>query len=379
MLFWPEGDRLWVLNETATYIWTLLPAGVEMKSAVADFAAAFSIPAAIARSGIEESLAGFLAEGLLEGCTPQRVTSQEQEWEIIAEGEPLQEPDFWIFSEQFVLAGEKVSVCSEDRSLGEQFVDLLHPLVEVSTNTDTPKIALALTSDGSAEGGWNVYSSGSLCYRGLEDQAVLPALMTLLFICICKMLDQFMLFHAAVLVRDGKALLLPAAAGSGKTTLAAEMATRGWICFSDELALINPLTGEIFPLLLPMSVKPGSIQILQKSYPGLAELPVWNRIDGQKVRYLLPPDKSFPEKDQFATVHRIVLPFYQEQGETALEPLEKPAALQSLAQTGSSNRPLREQDVRAMVALVENADCYQLHYSENRVAIEKLENIFYKV
>ncbi len=50
----------------------------------------------------------------------------------------------------------------------------------------------------------------------------------------------FVMLHAAVLEKDGRTVLLPAAPGDGKSTLCAALACRGWRLLSDEFGLIRP-------------------------------------------------------------------------------------------------------------------------------------------
>jgi hypothetical protein len=65
------------------------------------------------------------------------------------------------------------------------------------------------------------------------------------------------MLHAAVLAKNGRGFLFPAAAGSGKTTLTAWLLGQGYGLLSDELASIgeaNTLDG----FTRPLNIKPGS-------------------------------------------------------------------------------------------------------------------------
>jgi hypothetical protein len=53
--------------------------------------------------------------------------------------------------------------------------------------------------------------------------------------------------HGGVAAHDGRALLLPATSGNGKSTLIAELLKYGWIYLSDEVAPIDPVTCRVFP------------------------------------------------------------------------------------------------------------------------------------
>jgi hypothetical protein len=53
--------------------------------------------------------------------------------------------------------------------------------------------------------------------------------------------------HAGAACHDGRALLLSATSGQGKSTLIAQLLTCGWTYLSDEVAPIDPVTCRVFP------------------------------------------------------------------------------------------------------------------------------------
>lgn len=72
-------------------------------------------------------------------------------------------------------------------------------------------------------------------------------------------------FHGAVVVRDGRALVLSAPSGTGKSTLALAMAARGWTLFSDELAPIDVERGLVHAYRRSVRIRPGTPELV----PGL--------------------------------------------------------------------------------------------------------------
>lgn len=74
--------------------------------------------------------------------------------------------------------------------------------------------------------------------------------------------------HAAALAHRGRSLLLVGDSGSGKTTLALALAARGLELLSDELAVLDPSTGEIHPYARHVHVRPGTPELVD----GLAPL-----------------------------------------------------------------------------------------------------------
>src|SRR5208283_619866 len=73
--------------------------------------------------------------------------------------------------------------------------------------------------------------------------------------------------HAAVIERGGRAVIMPAPPGAGKSTLCAVLVHRGWRLLSDEFALISFDDGRISPLARPISLKNRAIDIIRDLAP----------------------------------------------------------------------------------------------------------------
>ncbi len=103
----------------------------------------------------------------------------------------------------------------------------------------------------------------------------------------------FLMLHAAVLERNGFALLMPAAPGCGKTTLCAALAYRGWRLLSDEFGLLRPGTLSLLPIPRPMPLKNESIGVIRAFLP---EAILGPEIPGTRkgtVAHVRPPASSF--------------------------------------------------------------------------------------
>jgi len=76
-----------------------------------------------------------------------------------------------------------------------------------------------------------------------------------------------LIIHAAVLVKNGRAIIFPALPGSGKSTLTAYLGLSGWSTYSDEMAIIDLETGLVSPLYRPVCLKNDSITLIKKWHP----------------------------------------------------------------------------------------------------------------
>jgi hypothetical protein len=371
-LFLEGTRRVWGMNAAAAFLWRALGDIRHFDELAGTFAERFSLDETTARRDAAATLACFEDEGLLgEGRAFDFPEERGSEWETSSSALPLTEPVKWSSKEIFQLPNHIVEFCTQDAGPGIAFIrHMAHLSLNRRGKCDT---RLAVVDNG-AKDAWDIYLNGRRLVERAAENEILPHLFTLVFIRTCEALQDALLFHAAVIGGAAKTVLLPAEAGSGKTTLAAALAARGCRFFSDELAAMNIKTRRVAPFPMPMSIKPGSVQALERYYPGLASDAVHHRVDGKHVRYLSPPPASLAGVgDTAATIDVIVYPIYQKGSKTRLSPLDKITALQKLAVTGSSDRKFLSADIEAMLALVEQTPCFELIFSNLDNALESLE------
>jgi len=375
LLFKERSRRIWVLNPTSAFIWCVAAGGVVGDELAKRYAQSFAVDAYHARRDVAETLAGFRREGLYGEEVAEPPPFADEAWEITAEGPPLGDGGNTgrIAVRCFALGNHSLELCCPDDSPARALVPLVEHLgISRDRDVDT---RLVVVSAGGA-GTWDIYLDGRRWLDNVAEGAVLPWLLTLMFVRYSTALQERLLFHAAVVGKGERMVLLPGEAGRGKTTLAAVLAARdGWTFYSDELAVLDVKNLTVAPFFLPMSIKPGSMAALGGAYPGLAAMSVYPRSDGKQVRYLLPPVASRPVAGAEGKVHGIVFPTYREGAQNRCEALAKDAALQRLVRTGSSSRELSEQDVAAMIALVEERPCFDLVFSETDAAVDVLETL----
>jgi hypothetical protein len=84
------------------------------------------------------------------------------------------------------------------------------------------------------------------------ESELLAAFERLLYKCVTRPPPGWILAHAAVLARKGKAYLFYGESGTGKSVLSLELAARGWTYLSDEFAPVGP-EGEVRALPRPVT------------------------------------------------------------------------------------------------------------------------------
>ncbi len=189
---------------------------------------------------------------------------------------------------------------------------------------------------------------------------------------------QVLMFHAAVLAQDKGAIIFPAESGAGKSTLAAVLASKGWMFFTDELAMIMPELFSVTACPLPICVKPGSIDFLAALYPQLTVLKQYHRLDNKKVRYLSVIASEMDCSTQ-TPIKMIIFPLYNKQIHCKLQSIDKKQALSHFLNCGSSGRSLTLDELSSVARMIEQLPCYALTYSDIDRAIKEINSIYISI
>lgn len=187
--------------------------------------------------------------------------------------------------------------------------------------------------------------------------------------CISNHLHDYLILHAAVLEKNGRALIMPAPPGSGKSTLAAGLMLSGWRLLSDELAIIDRHTLELIALARPVSLKNASIEVIRQFSPDAVIGRVVRDTAKGTVSHLRATDDSHERVEQRARPGWIVLPQYVAGAAPSLTPMEKGRTFMTVAEGSFNYGLLGEAGFHAMTALVEASDCYRFEYSRLEDAV----------
>jgi Coenzyme PQQ synthesis protein D (PqqD) len=355
------SHRLWVLNTSSAVLWCLLEEHGDTAALVSAYAAHFKVSLDQSREDVKRCLQHFAVSGLL---------GSDRAMPMQSDPLPVKASSTSPFASGFsyAMADSAWQISCANPDLTKKTLACFSHLASDAIETD-----LQFSLEESATG-WTLSSRDRLIQTGLGEDQWLPWLMADLFQALCAKQADRLLLHAAVLVRDGLALLLPAAARSGKSTLSMALSAAGWKVYSDELAPVDPATLQVGPFPLPVGIKHRSVAALSPWFPGLGEIPAHRRADGQLVRYLggaelaLAPRRAAPVDIQW-----LIFPRYDPASKTTLRQLEPLAALELLAATGSSQRPLRECDIEALLQLAGERDSFLLEYADLQAAVRLVD------
>lgn len=190
--------------------------------------------------------------------------------------------------------------------------------------------------------------------------------------CFSTQYHQYLVIHGAVVEKNGRALIMPAPPGSGKSTLCAALVNRGWRLLSDELTLITLDEISVVPMCRPVSLKNESLQIIRNFEATVTMGPPAFDTSKGTVGHMRAPTASVVRSHESALPAWIVFPKYEAGAQAVLDAHPKAAAFMKIADNTFNYSMLGERGFETIAKLVDRCDCYEFKYSKLDDAI----NIF---
>jgi len=180
--------------------------------------------------------------------------------------------------------------------------------------------------------------------------------------CVSAHCHQYLIIHAAVVERGGRALVLPAPPGSGKSTLCAALVARGWRLLSDELALVDLSGKALVAMPRPISLKNEAIDVITTFWPEAAVGAVVPGTIKGSVAHVRPPLDSVRRAQESAIPGWIVLPRYAPGTAMELRSLPKCEAFMRLVDSSFNYSIHGRAGFAALAELVDASDCHTFTY-----------------
>jgi hypothetical protein len=374
VLFSPAAQEIYGLNTAATLAWCMLEEGRGVAEIAAQLAEIGALPVEDAERSTTELVVQWQGLGWLAGAartlpaSPPRSDAPEAEG-----GRPAALPPY--VPQPVIAEGHYRLV---DRVFNLRFtsaaqLDWVGPVIrhlEIGGAEAADETVDLVDADGTTL----IYSDREPKWSVPALAALAPHVKGLFWLSVIRNNPLFLVFHAGVVGRGGRCLMLPAAPGSGKSSLAAALARQGFSFFSDEVALCAEDRFALRPVPLGICVKSTGWALLTPLYPELATARTHDRVDGKIVRYLPPPNG--PKDDTYHPVGAIVFPRYAPGLTTELVPLGKAEALRRLlAECLAVRETLDEANVGRLVEWIKAVPCYELPNSSLAEATERLRDL----
>jgi HprK-related kinase A len=207
------------------------------------------------------------------------------------------------------------------------------------------------------------YVDGYPPFKPLPLAQAFPLLEWGLNWCISSHCHEHLVIHAAVVERQGKAAILPAPPGSGKSTLCAALVNSGWRLLSDEMALIRLEDSRVVPLPRPVSLKNQSIDIIRRRTPDAIFSPVVRDTIKGSVAYMKPSAECVARAAETAAPSWIVFPRFVPEEEACLRGLRKSETFIRMGGNAFNYSLLGMRGFEAMAGVIDASQCFEFSYS----------------
>jgi HprK-related kinase A len=175
---------------------------------------------------------------------------------------------------------------------------------------------------------------------------------------------RYLMLHAAVVERDGRAVVMPGPAGSGKSTLCAALVHAGWRLLSDELAIFRPEDGYLVALPRPVSLKARAIHIMRDLAPAAVFGPAVRDTHKGTIAHMRPPSDSVARAQEPARPAWIVFPRYDASVAAVLRPASKATSMLELVANAFNYGVHGAAGFEALAGVVDGSECYELAYGD---------------
>lgn len=190
---------------------------------------------------------------------------------------------------------------------------------------------------------------------------------------IYQTLHHYLILHSAVLVKQGKAVLLPADSGSGKSTLSAALMLAGWTLYTDELAILEGPVPLVHCLPKPVNLKNDAVDLLLGRSPQAVFGSLIEGTEKGDVRLL---QRIAGGDEPPVAVVGVVFPKWCKGAAVAVRPLDSSAAFKGLLGNAVNYALKREEGFNQVCELVNASRAFALTYSDLDEAISILDELF---
>jgi HprK-related kinase A len=188
--------------------------------------------------------------------------------------------------------------------------------------------------------------------------------------CIAGHAHHYLMLHAAVLEKNGRAVILPGDPGAGKSTLTAALTLSGFRLLSDELTLVDRNDGLLVPLARPVSLKNASIEVVRSfSADAVLGAPAYDTHKGT-VAHLKPTSESVRRANEKAQPALIVFPRWKAGAEAKLTHHSKADAFMHAANHAFNYELLGSLGYDLTANMIDACDCHDFEYSQLSDAIQ---------
>lgn len=184
-----------------------------------------------------------------------------------------------------------------------------------------------------------------------------------------------LLLHAGVVAREGKAVLLPAIPGSGKSTLTAALMCRGFTLLSDEFGVVDLDSGDLRALVRPVALKNESIAVIGQRFPQATLGPAFDKTRKGRVAHLAPSAQSIAARKRVSRPRLIVFPQFIRDAALHLEPVDAATAFGKLCVNSFNYELLGPRGFDAVARLIRECRFHRIRFGDMDQAVDAISDL----
>ena len=356
------ADRLHVFHPSAAKLWQNWQANPSAAVLAKQLVHDHGLPLAEAHTAVDETLANWRRAGLLDAPETPVAPFPPAPPPTLHEAPP----SFRVaWMQDYQLADQQWRLQCADSALWAIFTPPFAHLAIPPAPSPEPAATFSVLPEPA---GLSLWRGGHRYAEASSPAAALLALFGEIAEFGYREQNWLAALHAAAIHDGARALLLPALGGTGKTTLTAALLAAGYGYLSDDVAPLDAETLDVWPLPLPLRIKPGSVAVLRERYPELDTLPAYGP-PGQAVRLLPPPRFTLHAAKRRYPVAGLLFPDDQPDAATTLQPLTPVESLHRLlAAEALFRRPLIPEHIVRLLAWLEVTPAWRLTYPHDLTA-----------
>lgn len=208
------------------------------------------------------------------------------------------------------------------------------------------------------------YIDGEKPFQPMPARAGIAMLESALNWCVAVNVCRYLVVHSAAVERGGRAIMLPGPTGSGKSTLCAAMAARGWRLLSDEFAILRPGDIRLLPNPRPMSLKNDAIALMADFAPEFQVGALCEGTNKGTVAFLRPPREAVERAKETAAPGLAVVPRFRAGEPARLEPMRKAEAFSWFVDNSVNYFAMLRTGFETLADTIEACACYRLTYHD---------------
>ncbi len=185
---------------------------------------------------------------------------------------------------------------------------------------------------------------------------------------------RYLLLHASVVERDGRAMIMTGESGAGKSTLAALLGPRGWRLMGDEFALVDPATGLIHAFPRLVSLKNAAIDVVEAAMPAARFGPVLAGTPKGDIRHLVPDALAIRDMDKPAIPALLLFPQFGPAA--AMRSVGRAEVFVRLTQASTNYVALGERGFDALTGLVQAVPAHAVDFPDMQAAVEQIDALW---